>query len=79
MLKWFISAAITIAGNLALYPFMQTVAYNERGYEAVGGEYVLFITGFIIAAILAYRGFKERKKERTARERLSPADHESEG
>ena len=57
MKRYYITAAIIAALNLAIYPLMRHLAYLERGYHAHGGgEDFLLIAGFFAALMVIYHG-----------------------
>jgi hypothetical protein len=62
----YISAAVVSVANAAVYPLTKHLALMERGYEAHGGEDILFVFGFL-AALLILIGGRERRKERHGR------------
>ena len=71
MKPYLIAAAIVAAVNVAIYPFMNRLAYAERGYHAIGGEEMLLIFGFFIAVMIIDHG---REKARRVRRKAEEAN-----
>ena len=61
MKRYFIAAALIMALNIAIYPAMREIAYLERGHLNVfGGESMLFIFGFFVAAAVLLHGLQQK-------------------
>ncbi len=48
----YIAAALTVAASIAVTPACIEAAYKARGYEAVGGEYLVIPLGIILAFVI---------------------------
>ena len=65
MKRYYVTAAVIAALNIAIYPLMRHFAYLERGYHAHGGgEDVLLIAGFFAALMVIFHG-QEKTGSRT--------------
>ncbi len=50
--KRYIAAALTVAVSAAVTPLCIDTAYRARGYEAVGGEWLVIPLGIILALFI---------------------------
>ncbi len=48
----YIAAALTVAASAAVTPLCIDAAYRARGYEAVGGEWLVIPLGIILALLI---------------------------
>lgn len=48
----YVFVGLVVALGFAITPWMKQLAYAERGYEAVGGEYAPLVISFIIAVAI---------------------------
>lgn len=57
---------VIIILTLILTKIVINYAFIERGYEAIGGEYLIPILGLLIVVIIEdeYRKYKNRKEEK---------------
>jgi hypothetical protein len=61
-------AALILAVNIAIDPIMERLAYMERGYDAIGGEVLLFIFGFVLAFAVLDHGWRKHSRAMAADE-----------
>jgi hypothetical protein len=73
MKPYLITAAIVAAFSIAIYPFMNHLAYQERGYHAIGGEEMLLIFGLFAAVMIILHG-REKTIQKLLREEEAQKD-----
>ena len=62
MKKRILAAAIIAATSFTVYQIADRLATDERGYEAFGGEELLFIFGLLLAVCVLAGAFRGKKK-----------------
>ena len=63
MKKYYIWAAVIAILDGFLYPILQELALLERGYQAIGGEELVFILGLFGAVLVVIHGFDKKTDE----------------
>ncbi len=61
MIKRIISAAIVALATIIAYPALNRLAVLERGYDAFGGEELVFVLGIVIAILLLASGANKKR------------------
>lgn len=69
MKRYYLTAAIIAVLNIAIYPLTRYHAYIERGYHAHGGEDVLLLAGFFVAAGVIFHGRDKTEEEKRRADR----------
>lgn len=64
MKKRIMAAIMVVLINITAYPLLNRIATAERGYEAIGGEEVLIIFGFVLALYILMGGFSSNRRKK---------------